>query len=82
VNKTVYTFINTDKNTKLGDVFYLTLDGGPDGIIFSDTIPRIRFKLLNAQRNPLFCRIDIQDHDLQVISDLQDLRRMVNFFGP
>ena len=48
MDQTIDALINADKDTELGDIFYLTLNDRPYGIIFSDGIPGVRRKLLDA----------------------------------
>lgn len=57
MDKPVYPVINADKKAEACDIFYLSLYDGPDRILFANSIPRIGFNLLHAQRNLFFeCR--------------------------
>ena len=82
MDKTVYPFIDSDKDAEVGDILDLTLYGGPHGIFFFNDIPRIRLNLFHAQRNPFFGNIDVQNYGIYHIADIQDLRWMSDLPGP
>ena len=73
MNKTVYSFINPDKNPKVGYILYLPLYGSPYRIFFFDHIPWIGFNLFHAKGDSLLGNIYIQDHSIHYPTDVQDL---------
>ncbi len=70
MNKTVYPFINPDKNSKVSYIFYLSLYGSPYGIFFFDYIPWIWFNLFHAKGDTLPGNINIQDHSIHSPTDI------------
>src|SRR5688500_3665741 len=48
----------------------------------TDTEPRIFLRLLEAERDPLVVRVDVQDHDVDRIALLHDFRRMLHALRP
>src|SRR5581483_3557430 len=52
----------------------LALDFGADGILGFDVVPRIGELLLEAEADAFLFFIDIENHDVDVLADLEDFR--------
>ena len=59
MDQTVYTFLDTDKNTEIGNILNLTFNNGANRIIIHNQIPGIGLQLLHAERNPFGININI-----------------------
>src|SRR6185369_18012108 len=60
------------------EVDHLALDFGADGILLFDAVPWIRELLLQTEADTFLLAVDIKDHDVNVLSDFEDFRRMAN----
>ncbi len=82
MHQTVDTFIDTDKNTEVGNVFYSAFNGGTDRIFLPDDIPRIGFDLLESQGDALVGGVDVKNHALGRITYLYNLGWMPDLSSP
>src|SRR5207302_1525257 len=55
---------------------------GADGVGLTDPEPRIFLRLLQAQRDPLVLRVDVQNQHVDLVALLHDFRRMLDALGP
>ena len=60
----------------------LALELHPDRVRLGDLEPGILLQLLEAQRDALVLRIDVEDRDLDRVALLHDLRRVLHTLGP
>ena len=60
------------------EVDHLAFDLGADGILLLDVVPRIGELLLEAEADAFFLAVDVQDHDVDVLADFEQLRRMAD----
>src|SRR5271157_1369023 len=82
MNKAIYSFLDTDEKPKVRDIPYDTLDDTALGVFMFERFPWILGCLLQSQRDTLYLRIDIQNHDFHNITHRQDLGRMLNLSRP
>lgn len=70
--------LQLDERTVVGDVRDGTGDLLADRILRTDAIPRIGLELLHAERDAVGFLVDADDLNLDLLADVQDLRRMVD----
>src|SRR3990172_4181497 len=68
--------LELDEGAIVGDVGDRALEARVDRILGGDALPRIGFKLLDAEADALGLRIDADDLHLHRIADIHDLARM------
>ncbi len=62
----------------VGDRNHLASHPGADGVLLLDAFPGVRLELLEAERDPLPIPIDVENLDLDLVSDLADLTGMAH----
>jgi hypothetical protein len=67
-----------DKGAVVGDVGDAAAEFGIGGIFELDTLPRVGFELLHAERDSLRLRVEADDLNLDVLADVQSLGRVVD----
>ena len=67
MDKSIDPFLNTDKDTEIGDIFDFALDNGAHRVIFAYQVPGIRLQLLHAERDTLGLCLNIEHHNLDFI---------------
>ena len=72
----------SDENTKVGDRFYITADAISLVEVGSKLSPGIRNALLDPERNSPALPVNIEDHHLNFISNLYNLRWVDVLIGP
>ena len=82
VNQAVNALFNTDKYTKIGDIFNLALDNGANGIGLFHHIPGIGQQLFHAQGNPLGFGFHLEHLHFDFITDRDKFGRMLGFLRP
>ena len=80
--KSVNIIINTDKKTKLSDVFDFTFNNGTNRIFLGDNFPWILHGLFNSQRNSPVIRFQIKDNRFYNFTDSYHLGRMTYLSCP
>ena len=71
-----------DKQAELGDVADLALEFAADRMFVDKSVPRIGQGLLEPEADPAFLRIDVEHHDLDLLTGRDDLARVHVLFGP
>src|SRR5262249_39638819 len=71
-----------DERAERREVANLARDAGTHWILQRQHHPRILLRLLHAERNLLFVRIDLEHHRLDGLADRNKLRRMTNVARP
>ena len=79
---TVDLAIQTDEQTKLGDVTHFAFDFGADRVMCEEVRPWIFHALLEAQRNTTLVGIGVEHHDFDLLRGGNDFARMHVFLGP
>src|SRR6185369_4784463 len=69
-------------DTEVGHAGDLAGDLGADRVLDRQHFPRIRRDLLQPERDPAIFRIERQDHDVDLVADRDDLRRVRDPAGP
>ncbi len=71
-----------DKSAKFGHLDDRHIHNVADPVFLAGQIPRIGRHLFQAQRDTLLSRVDVEDFALDIAPLLEDLFRMLDFFGP
>lgn len=72
----------SDENAEVGDGLDLSGDAIVLVVAGCELRPGVGLALLEAQRNAPALLVDVEDHDLDLIADLHDLRRIDVLVGP
>src|SRR5690606_738595 len=82
VNQTIDAAVQTNEDTEIGD----RLDGAGDLValveLAGELFPRVHLALLDAQGDTTTVFVDVQNHDLHFVANLNDLGRMDVLVGP
>src|SRR5258706_466275 len=78
----IKTFFQLDKRSVTGKVANLALDPRTRRIFLQGLVPRISFKLPNAQRNLLLLAVDTERDRLDLLVHLQDVGWLGDTLGP
>src|SRR5688572_1538621 len=76
VNQTLDAWLQLDEGAVVGEADDLAAHARADGIAVLDRRPRILHELLVAERDALGCRVVLEDDDIDLVVDLEELRRM------
>src|SRR5688572_27693435 len=82
VNQAVDVLLDLDEGAELGEVADLALDLRADRILLGQLVPRIALDLLEAERDPPRGGIDAEDHRLDRVADVEDLRGVLDALAP
>src|SRR5688572_17836385 len=82
VNQAVDVLLDLDEGAELGEVADLALDLRADRILLGQLVPRIALDLLEAERDSPRRGIDAEDHRLDRVADVEDLRRVLDPLAP
>ena len=82
MHESVNAILDFDESTKVRQVAHATLDSGTDRVLLVQMLPRILFKLLQAQGDAPLGWVHVQYDSLNFIPDLDDLRRMLHPLRP
>src|SRR5271155_162201 len=82
VHQTVDTVFDLDESAKVGQVANATFDIGSCRIALDQMLPWILEQLLHAQRNAAIAWVDSQDDRLNLVTGLDQLRRMLHPLRP
>src|SRR5213078_2636288 len=67
-----------DERAERDDLRHPALDDVALLVLLEHLLPRIRLRLLEAERDALALAVDVEDLDLDRLTDLEHLRRMVD----
>ena len=76
VHKTVDAARQTNEDTEIGDRLDLARDAIVAVVVLRELLPRVRLALLQAQRNTTTLLVDVENHDLGLLTDVHDLGRV------
>src|SRR5688572_15839268 len=82
VNQAIDVVLDLDERAELGEVSNLADDLRANRVLLGELVPRIRFDLLEAERNAASGRIDAEHHRVDAVADVQDLRRVLDALAP
>src|SRR5689334_6307034 len=82
VNQTVNARLDLDERAEAGEVAHLSIEPRADRILLRKHHPRILLRLLHAERDLLFVRIDLEHHCFDRLTNRNELRRMADVAGP
>src|SRR5690606_27689830 len=82
VHQAVHALLDADEHAEVGDVADLALDDRADGVLVLEERPGVLLDLLHAQRDALGLRIDVEDHGLHLLTDLEHLAGVLEPLGP
>ena len=82
VNQPVDAILDLDEGAEISEVAHATADHLTLMVLLGDHTPGVRLGLLHAERDPPRILIDIEDHDVDVVGDLHQLRRMLDTLFP
>src|SRR5436305_9319645 len=71
-----------DEQAELGDVADFALDRAADRVFLDKGVPRVRHDLLQAEADPALLRVDIEHHDLDLLTGRDDLAGVHVLLGP
>src|SRR2546422_5175988 len=76
VDEPFHAGLELDERAVVGEAHDLAPCLGAGRVRLLDTLPRIRRLLLVAERHPARLAVEVEDHDLHLVADLEDLRGM------
>src|SRR5690606_11042205 len=82
VNQTVDVTFQTDEDTEVGDRHDVAADAVAFLVLLGEGIPGVLLALFQAQRNATTLLVDVEDHDLYLVTQLHDLGGMDVLVGP
>src|SRR5262249_4721185 len=82
VDQTVDVLFDLDERAELGQVADLPFDARADRILLGQLVPRVRFDLLEAERDAPRCGIDAEHHRIDAVADVENFRRVLDAFAP
>ena len=82
MHQSVDSLVQSDKDSKIRDVPHLPGDQAPDGVLEMDGFPRIGLGFLDGKRNAFAVHVQVLDHGLHYIRQIEQLGRMPYFPGP
>src|ERR1043165_6823701 len=82
VNEAIDARLDLDERAEAGEVADLAVDARADRVLERQHHPRVLLRLLHAERDLLFVRIDLEHHRFDRLADADELRRMTNISGP
>ena len=82
MNHSVYSLFKLNKGTIRSQVSYLATYTSARWIVVSGHIPRIHFKLAQAEGYLLIILLNAKNHSIDLIAHVQDFSRLGNPFGP
>ncbi len=82
MDESVDAILELDERAEGRDLGDLALDDRADGVLRRDLAPRIRLRLLEAERNALLLRVHVEDDRLDLLALLEALRGMVDLARP
>src|SRR5580704_5091867 len=82
VYEAVKAFFDFNEGAKLCNIANLPVDDGHNRIFSRDEEPGIGKSLLDAEGDTSVAGLDVQDNDIDFVSNFEKLRRMLGLFGP
>src|SRR5688572_24277886 len=82
VNQAVDVLFDLDERAELGEVAHLALDARTHRVLLGELVPRVALDLLEAQRDAPCRRIHAEHHRVDVVADVEDLRRVLDALAP
>src|SRR5215470_393864 len=82
VNQTVDTVLNLDERAEVGQVSHAAFNRSADWVFVMQCVPRIRGKLPHSQRDSSFLRNHVEHYAFDLITDVNQLRRMLHTLRP
>jgi len=82
VNQAVDAAFQADEDTEIGDRLDLASDLAALGVLAAEHFPGVFLALLHAQRDAATFFVDIQNHHLDLVAHVDDLRGMDILVGP
>src|SRR3989454_8257177 len=76
VDEPFHAGLELDERAVVGEAHDLAPCLGAGRVRLLDALPRIRRLLLVAERHPARLAVEVEDHDLDLVADLEDLRGM------
>src|SRR5688572_4385281 len=74
--------IEADEQPELGRILDLALDRRPNRVLGGEIGPRVRLRLLEAERNPALLLVDLEHLDVHFLRSADDLARVDVLLGP
>src|SRR5579862_523933 len=71
-----------DEEAELGDVAHLALDRAADHVVLDKGFPRVGHDLLQAEADASLLRVDVEHHDLDLLTGRDDLAGVDVLLGP
>ena len=82
VDQAVDAIFDFDESAELGQIADAAFDSRSHGILVVQRIPGIRCQLAHAERDAALGRIHAQDHAVDFVADVDQLRRMLHPLRP
>src|SRR5690606_35562434 len=82
VNQPVDAAFEADEDAEIGDRLDLAADALALVVVRRELLPRVRHALLHAERDAAAFGVDVEDHDLDLVAEMHDLRRVDVLVGP
>src|SRR5579864_1187901 len=82
VDQAVDAVFNLNESSEVGKVTNAAFDGHADREFFMERVPGIWRKLAHAEGNATLSRVHVEHHALDLISDVDQLGRMLHALGP
>src|SRR5579872_465496 len=82
VDQAIDAVFNFDEGAEVSQVAHAPFDGHADGELLVQRVPRIGRQLAHSERNAALGRVDVQNHALHLIADVDQLRGMLHALRP
>src|SRR6266699_1789470 len=82
VHQSVNSLFNFNERAKVCEIAHAPFNRGAHGILLDKAVPRIGCKLPHPERNPPLAWIDAQHHAFDLITYIDQLRRMFGALRP
>src|SRR5690606_9846200 len=78
VDQTLDALLDLDEAAVVRDIRHAAEDASARRVAAGEILPRIRAELLQPERHTLALAVEFQDLDLELLTDVHDLRRMLH----
>ena len=75
VQQAVDAFFDLDERAVVGEVAHRAFDHRARRVAVGDLVPRVRLRLLHAERDFLLLLVDVEDHHFDLLVDVHQLAR-------